>query len=195
MYEVFGTVRSRAFRVIWALEELNQDYKLHIEAPHSDVVLALNPTGKTPVLRDGDDIITDSTVIMNHLADKHGDLTAPAGTIERAHQDALTLKLIDEVDAVLWINTRNNFAFPEDKRVAGLEPTMHWDFEQSIKNVMQLKKGPYLLGDGLTVPDILLTTCGNWASDVGFPVDNPEFQNYRLEISKRAAYQKVFAML
>ena len=58
--------------------------------PHSEQVLARNPSGKIPVLVDGGTTVTDSTAIMTYLADRHGRLTFPAGTVERARQDGYT---------------------------------------------------------------------------------------------------------
>ena len=39
----------------------------------------------------GDDHIIDSVAICQYLADKHKQLTFPAGTIARAHQDSFTM--------------------------------------------------------------------------------------------------------
>ena len=194
MYEVYGAVRSRAFRVLWALEELGQQYSVREEAPHSNPVVALNPTGKIPVLCDGDDVLTDSVAIIYYLAEKHGALTAPCGSIARAKQDAMTLKIIDEVDAILWANSRNNFILPEDKRVPDLAPTLMWEYSRNIVEIMKLAHGSYLMGDTFTVCDIVLTNCGNWAADVGFPTDNGDFQTYLERNRARPAFQKVAEM-
>jgi glutathione S-transferase len=60
MYTVIGATKTRAFRVMWMLEELGQDY-IQIDAgPRSEEALKYNPSGKIPALLDGDDILTDS---------------------------------------------------------------------------------------------------------------------------------------
>ena len=84
MYTVIGGTKSRAFRVMWMLEELGQPYTLNPAAPRSEEARKYNPSGKIPALVDGDEVLTDSLAIMTYLADKHGALTAPAGTPERA---------------------------------------------------------------------------------------------------------------
>ena len=86
MYKVIGTPQTRAFRVIWMLEELELPYELVPAPPRSEGVVAFNPSGKVPVLIDNGTPITDSTAIIQYLADKHGQLTHPAGTLERARQ-------------------------------------------------------------------------------------------------------------
>ncbi len=190
MYEVFGTVKSRAFRVLWALEELGQPYLLREATPHSEPVVALNPTGKLPILRDGDNVLTDSVAITNYLAEKHGALTAKCGSVARAKQDAMTFKIIDEVDAILWANSRNRFILPEDKRVPALEQTLMWEYSRNIMEIMEIAHGCYLMGDSFTVCDIVLTNCGTWAADVGFPTDNEKFRAYVERNVARPAFQQ-----
>lgn len=94
-YTVYGAVRSRAFRVLWLLEELGLDYS-HVPAgPQSEEIRKISPLGKIPVLVEGDAVLRDSTAILTYLADKHGGFTHPAGTIARAQQDAWTFRILD----------------------------------------------------------------------------------------------------
>jgi glutathione S-transferase len=122
MYTVTGSPMSRTFRVIWALEEMGLPYELNPASPQSPEVLALNASGKVPVLQEDGEILTDSTAIITYLADKHGKLTAPAGTLARARQDAMTQLCLDELDAVLWTAARHSFALPKDQRVPEIKP-------------------------------------------------------------------------
>jgi len=110
MYTVIGGLASRAFRVLWLLEELGVAYDHMKVGPRSDEVTAHSASGKIPVLLDGDVAVTDSVAIMTYLADKHGALTAPAGTLERARQDAMTQRIVDEFDGPLWLAARHSFA-------------------------------------------------------------------------------------
>ncbi len=128
MYTVIGGIRSRALRVLWMLEELGEPYTHIAAAPRSDEVTALNPSGKIPVLLDGDATLTDSTAILTYLADKHGQLTYPAGTIDRARQDGITHFVLDEMDAILWTASRHSFVLPEDLRVPQIKDSLKWEF-------------------------------------------------------------------
>ncbi|GAA6181718.1 MULTISPECIES: glutathione S-transferase family protein [unclassified Shimia] len=191
MYEVVGSPTSRAFRVMWLLEELGQPYMLSPEKPHSERVTALNPSGKIPVLIDGAAQITDSVAIMTYLADKHGALTYPAGTVERAHQDSFTQQVLDEVEAGLWTASRHNFVLPKDRRVPEIKDTLMWEYTRGISNVLKRKKGTYLMGDMMTVPDILLTQCATWAKFEEFPTDNEDLLNYIKITRGRPAFRKL----
>ena len=57
MYTVVGAVKSRAFRVMWMLEELGEDYTVIPAGPRSDEAKKYNPLGKVPALVDGADLI------------------------------------------------------------------------------------------------------------------------------------------
>ena len=72
MYALIGTLKTRAFRVAWMLNELGQAFDLDPAPPRDPKLAAINPSLKVPVLKDGDDYIIDSVAICQYLADKHG---------------------------------------------------------------------------------------------------------------------------
>ena len=94
MYTVVGATKSRAFRVMWMLEELGQDYTQIAAGPRTPEAMKYNPSGKIPALIDGDDILTDSVAIMTYLGDKHQQLTAPAGTVSYTHLTLPTKRIV-----------------------------------------------------------------------------------------------------
>jgi len=192
MYEVYGGVKSRTFRVLWMLEELGQAYTHHPEPPRSDAVRALNASGKIPVLVENGAVLTDSTAILTYLTDKHGALTHPPGTHARARQDALTHFILDEMDALLWMAARHSFVLPQDRRVPTIKESLRWEFETSVARlVARLGDGPFLMGAAMTVPDILAAHCGNWAAGAKFPAEDPAFQAYLARMRARPAFRRV----
>ncbi|MCG6112811.1 MAG: glutathione S-transferase family protein [Paracoccus sp.] len=195
MYRVIGTAKSRALRVLWMLEELGQPYE-HIPAnPRSDGVAQFNPAGKVPVLIDDGTPITDSTAILTYLADRHGDLTHPAGTLDRARQDSLTQFLLDEFDAALWLAARHSFILPEEMRLGAIKNTLRWEFETSQRTLIhRMSDGPFLMGDRMTVPDLILAHCLDWALTARFPVVEHKLTDYLDRIRQRPAYQRAMAL-
>ena len=194
MYKVLGTANTRAFRVMWMLEELDQPYDHVPAAPQSDGVMAFNPSGKVPVLIEDGTPITDSTAIIQYLADRHGALTHKAGTIERARQDSLTQFLLDEFHAVLWTAARHTFVLPEELRVSAIKDTLRWEFRRSQQILKQrVGNGPYLMGEVMTVPDIILTHCLGWAQAARFPLMDCWDQNYLVKMRARPAYLRADA--
>lgn len=190
MYEVIGSPKTRTFRVLWLLEELGAPYRFIEETPRSEGIIALNPLGKVPALRVDGDILTDSVAIMTFLADRHSAFTAPAGSIARARQDALTFYIIDEMDAVLWSSAKHSFVLPEEKRVANLKPTLGWEYERAARHLCRrLEKSPFLCGDDLSLPDILATHCAEWAKAAKIMPRIPVFDAYLERMAARPAYQ------
>ncbi len=195
MYKVIGSPKSRTLRVLWALEELDLDYEHVSAAPRSPDVVALNPTGKVPVLVAENTPITDSTAILAFLADRHGGLTFPAGSLERARQDSLTQFLLDEFDAALWMAARHSFILPEELRESAIKKSLKWEFEQSQKVLTsRMADGPFLMGDTMTVPDILLTHCGIWAQVARFSIVEPQLSDYLGRMMQRPALQRVMGL-
>jgi len=191
MYKVYGSVASRAFRVLWMLEELGVAYEHHDAKPRSEAARALNPSGKVPILVDGEAVLTDSTAILTYLADKHGKLTHPAGTIERAHQDALTHAILDEFDAVLWTAARHSFVLPEEQRVPQVSTSLKWEFARNLDRLGERFVGPFLQGETMTIADIICVHCLNWAYAAKFPVENEKLLAYAKDMRARDAFKRV----
>ncbi|WP_293573858.1 glutathione S-transferase family protein [Phaeobacter sp.] len=195
MYTVIGTPMTRSFRVLWTLEELAQPYELAPYKPQSADVLALNPSGKVPVLIEEGEAITDSTAIVTYLADKHGQLTAPAGTLARAKQDAVTQFLLDELDAVLWTAARHSFILPEDKRIPEVKASLKWEFSNALERLDTRMEGPFLMGEDFTIADIICTHCLNWAFAAKFPIESERLLDYLNQTRRRPACGKVAALI
>lgn len=193
MYTVIGATKSRAFRVMWMLEELGAPYEHIPAAPRSEEARRYNPSGKVPALMDGTDILTDSMAIVTYLADKHGQLTAPAGTIARARQDAMTFWLIDEFDAILWAAAKHSFVLPEDQRVPAVKDSLKAEFSAAAALLSAQLEGPFLMGDQMTIPDILACHCVNWSVGAGFPRVDQKLHGYAKALRARPGFQAAFA--
>jgi glutathione S-transferase len=191
MYKLFGGKKSRAFRVLWMLEELGVDYAWEDSAPRSDEVRAMNPSGKIPCFMDGDDVLIDSVAIVQYLADKHGQFTCPAGTIDRAKQDSFTQFANDEMDGTLWTAARNTFVLPEDKRVPEIKDTLRWEFTRSMAVLAErLGDRDYLMGDQFTVADLITAHCGTWARNAKFEIGQPKVEAYIDRVIARPAWKR-----
>ncbi len=194
MYQVIGTGKSRAFRVLWLLEELGERYEHIAVNPHSEGVTPFNPAGKVPVLIVDGTPITDSTAILTYLADRHGGLTHPAGSLDRARQDSLTQLVLDEFDAALWLAARHSFVLPEEMRLAAIKNTLRWEFERSQNTLVhRMAEKGFLMGERITVPDIILTHCLTWALNARFPITEHRLTDYLEAMRKRPAYQRAAA--
>ncbi len=190
VYTLIGSPKTRGFRVLWMFEELGVDYEVNPTGPHTDDILAVNPSGKVPALKSGNDFIIDSTAICQHLADKHAKLTCPAGSIERAQQDSWTHFALDDMDSVLWFNAKNTFVLPENLRSETAQQACKYDFDRALQTLAKrLGSNTYVMGDEFTVPDLLLGHCAGWATNgAGWEIPAGTAADYFERVRSRPAF-------
>ena len=188
--KVLGSRYSRAFRVLWMLEEMGMEFEHVPSRPHDPELVKVNPQGKIPVIIDGDLVISDSTAILHYLADRYNSrFTSTPGTAERARQDSLTGMILDEFDSCMWAAARHSFVLPEEYRVGDLKRTLKWEFRRSEAAIVsRATLDPYLMGDRLTIPDIIFSHCLHWAKVAKFPLTEPLLIAYLQQIEHRPAY-------
>lgn len=193
-YTVIGSLKTRTLRVLWLMEEMGLAYE-HIPAPpRSEAVTQHSAAGKIPVLLADGVALTDSVAIMTYLADKHGQFTAPAGSVERAQQDGHTQFICDEIDAVLWTAAKHSFALPEAQRVPAVKDSLRWELAQSWDRLeARLGDKPYLMGDAPTIPDFLAAHCAGWARSATFPEPTAALVDHLKRMRARPAFKKVVA--
>jgi glutathione S-transferase len=179
---------------MWMLHELGEPYKLTSIPPRDERLKSINPSRKVPVLKDGEDYVIDSVAICQYLADKHGQLTFKAGTIERAHQDSFTQFAVDDVELPLWVHAKHTFAIPEEYRVPDVKRACMYDFGRAMEALSQrLGEKTYVMGDIFTVPDLLLGHVGGWAMSVGWTIAEGNVSRYIARIRERPAFQAALA--
>lgn len=192
MYKVIGTTKSRALRVMWMLNEMGEPYEQIKAVPRSEEARRYSPMGTLPALVDGDEVLTDSVAIMTYLADKHDKLTARAGTIARARQDAMTLWLIDEMDSVLRSAAKFSVLFSENHQAPTLQDTLKREFSRAAQTLSSRLDGAFLMGNTITLPDILACHCLNWATGAKFPRPELKLILYAKALRERPAFQAAF---
>lgn len=192
MYTLIGSPKTRAFRVLWMMEELGVDYVINPIAPRSAEAKAINPSGKVPALKVGDDVIFDSVAICQFLADKHGKLTAPSGSIARAQQDSWTQFAMDDIELPLWVYAKHDFILPENLRSEAAQKAAAYEFGHALTAFAErLGDKPYVMGEEFTVPDLLLGHCGKWAQNgPGWELPKGPVADYFARVVDRPAYQR-----
>ena len=193
MYTLIGGANNRTFRVLWMLEELGLPYQRQDALPHDALVRGKSPLGKLPVLVVDDVPLTDSVAILTWLADSTGKLTAPAGSIARAQQDGVTQQIVDELEGQVWVAARHSFILPKERRVPEIKPTLAWEFARNCDVLATRMQGDFLMGNEMTVPDLLLTHCLDWAAVAKFEVPNEALQAYADRMRSRDAYRRAVA--
>lgn len=155
---VFGTSRSRAFRVLWMLEELGVPYE-HRPLSWKDCAadpqyLAVNPAGTIPCISDDGFVLAESLAINLHLSCKAGTLWP-----ESAHLQASALQWSFwaatslEVPYEAWA-THTRW-LPEHLREHRQAEAAGQSLQRPLNLLEQHLAGrPYLLGQVFTVADL-----------------------------------------
>ncbi|MEP3431651.1 MAG: glutathione S-transferase family protein [Roseibium sp.] len=195
MYKIIGFPQTRAMRVMWLLEELNLPYEIDPAPPQSEGIRAVNPSGKVPALMVDGTVITESVAICTYLADKHGQFTFPAGTIERAQQDSFTQFAVDVLEGALWTAAKNSFIHPKDVRVPEVKDVCKLEFDRGLETLeKRLGDGPYVMGETFTIADIILGHCSGWAVVAKFnmPNEGPVYDYFK-RLRARPGYKAMKA--
>ena len=186
------------------LEEIGAPYELELidrnkNAHNSPEYLRLNPSGRIPVLIDGDLVLFETAAICLHLADRHpeANLAPPLGTPERATYYKWLIYLTNTLQAELLI-----YFYPH--RLTGeeaLAETVRKHAEQRISGMLdildaQLQKsgGPWLLGEQYTAADPFLLMLSRWTRVTARPAKTlPHLGRFLGRMVERNAVQRAFA--
>lgn len=165
---LFHSPQTRSTSALNLLEELKAPYQIHAlnmkAGEHREsAYLALNPMGKVPAIRHGDAFITEQVAIGIYLADlfPEAGLTPAIGDAMRGpylrwyvfYAACFEPALVDK-------------ALKRETGPIAMSP--YGDFDMTVKTlVQQLEKGPWLLGDSFTAPDVLWGTALTWMTGFG----------------------------
>lgn len=194
MITLYGTPRSRALRVSWALEELGLDWQFEFinfakGDNRSETFLALNPSGKIPVITDDGLVLTESAAIVSYLGEKYGqgDLLPAAGSTNSALYHQWYSFIICELEQPLWSMGKHKFALPEEHRISAMRDVAIWEFNKAaaIAETWTPETG-FLLGDKFTLIDILLCHTLMWATVFEQTIP-PKLAAYRDRLQQRPA--------
>lgn len=196
MIEVHHLNQSRSHRVLWLLEELELEYEVVPYqrdaqtnlAPES--LKAIHPLGKSPVVRDGDEVLFESGAILERLVQKHGKgRLAPSASspdfvryqqwLHYAEGSAMLPLLLK-----LYLGRLGDAAGP-------LLPRVHGEIENHVGYLdSQLEGREYFVGGELSAADIQLS----------FPIQLtrmlygmdpfPNLANFLDRIAARPAYHR-----
>jgi glutathione S-transferase len=200
MIEVHHLNNSRSQRVLWMLEELGVDYTVtrHERDPVTMLapasLKAVHPLGKSPVIRDGEQVIAESAVILEYLTERYGSgkfvppSGSPAhlqyrywmhyaeGTIMQQLLIRLYLTRVGEAGATLL-----------QRVVATIG--MHLDYIES-----HLGTKRFLVGDELSAADVMMSFPLELLATQGFMRDSrPGLRALVARYHERPTYQRALA--
>ncbi len=192
---LWGAGTPRTLRAHWMLRELGLAYESRPIGSRSGETqtpsfLAINPSGKIPVLQDGDFVLAESAAIVNYLADTYGGEAMPRpGTRERSLYDQWCFFTMMELDAnTLYIIRRHEDLKAVYGEAENAIKAAKLCFEQqALAAARRLGRGPYAMGERFTGADVLLGTCLAGAQRRGIAL--PDVLTHYVErVTQREAY-------
>lgn len=161
MLELHHLNNSRSQRVLWLLEELAAPYTIiryerePIFAPAS--LKAIHPLGKSPVIRDGNQVVAESAAIIEYLLDHYGrgrlepDKASTSYARYRYWMHYAEGSLMPQLLLKMYMGRIGEPARAVAERVES-QVSLHLDYVEN-----ELGNSPYLTGSELTAADIQMS--------------------------------------
>jgi glutathione S-transferase len=202
MYTLYWDPGSANMAPHAVLEEIGAPHRLVLidcdkQQQRSPEYLKVNPHGRVPTLADGDMIMYESAAICLYLADKHpqaGLAPAPVSP-QRGHYLQWMAYLTNTVQEAMMHFYHPDYYGPSDAlqgivATAGRRADRMW----ALLDGELAKRGPYLLGESFSTPDIYLTMLTRWTRNMEKPAAvYPAIRRLVELVRARPAYQRVLA--
>jgi glutathione S-transferase len=131
--------------------------------------LLINPAGSVPAMVDGDLVLFESVAILMYLADQHPEAgLAPApGTPEHALYDRWLAYILANFMGAYYRWYRCYEMIEGDEHREALKRGAIRDTNAIARRIeSELGDREWLLGDGPTMPDLLLGNVATWGDDI-----------------------------
>jgi len=179
------------------LEELEHEYRLNYvkrdEGEHKESdYLKLNPSGRIPVLVDGEIVLYETAAICLHLVDTHPDcgLIPPLGTAARANVYKWLMYLTNTVQVEFllyfypqrWANSESGAEQIKSHAEARIN-----DMLDLIESELSAR-GPFLAGSDYSLLDPYLFMLGRWSRGLERPArSRPQLKVFLETLLERRA--------
>jgi glutathione S-transferase len=197
MITLYGSAMSTAWRCMWMLEEIGQEYQsipISIKEGQNKTpeVLALNPNGKVPTLVVGDFVLWESAAINQYLAEKYKPELLGTTVEERAlNAQWCYWASIYPSSAVDGIYTQGRSAEPDMAVLA--KETERFNTYAAILDA-HLKDRNYIAGEAFGIADIQVASIFSFATMLRVSLDAfPHIGAWMQRVLARPACQKVMA--
>jgi glutathione S-transferase len=180
MIELYHCADARSFRALWALEEMQLPYRLHV-MPFPPRIrqpdyLDKNPLGTIPLLIDGDTRITESAAIVQYLAVKYGPTDLAVSPEEPGYGEWLNWLHFGEATLTFpqTLVLRYTVLEPPERRLPQAADDYAQWFHSRLRHVERtLADRDWLVADRFTMADVsvgyALLLAKSLKIDNGFP--------------------------
>ena len=70
-----------------------------------------------------------------------------------------------------------------------VKDSLKWEFARNIKRISERMEGPYLMGEEMTIADMLLVHCLGWAISAKFDLEDDRLNTYASQVRKREGFK------
>jgi len=194
MIKLFWCPRTRASRILWLLEELDQPFEVRLidirdaESRSEPDFRQASPMGKVPAIEDGEVRMAESAAIALYLADRY-----PTAGLAPAIDDPLRgsyLYWMTFTPAVIEPSMMEKFnGWSVNRANSG------WgDFDLMIETLSAgLQTGPWLLGDQFSAADVIVGSSVYFMRQFGLLPESKPLNDYAERCLARPAYAKALA--
>lgn len=172
MITIYGYPSTRSTRAVWALEEAGVEYNfIRVDLAKGEqkqpAFLKVHPSGKVPVLVDGDLVLSESSAICIYIGDKfpQSGLVPPVSDpVNRAYYLQWCFFAMTELEVPLLMLGSYKKILSEGEQLSAAAEKCKADFDHSAATLAQhMENREYAVGQQLTVADIILARVLNWA--------------------------------
>jgi glutathione S-transferase len=198
MITLYGVPMSRAFRSLWALEELGLEYKnvpTHWGTGDTRTAefLKINPNGHIPALVDGETVLWESLAINLYLARKYGaGKLWPASVADEGRAFQWSLWAMTEVEGPLLAVLMNRRVLPAEQRDAAAAAAGEAKLAGPLGVLEGALRGrSYLLGESFSIADLNVASVLSWVTLAGLDISKwPQVAGWLQRCTERPACKK-----
>lgn len=182
--------QSRGRIARWMLEEVGTAYRTEVLAYGTTMktadYLALNPMGKVPAIRHGDQIVTESAAICAYLADAFPDARLAPPLAQRGAYYRWLFFAAGPLEAAVT-NRSLGVEVPADKQ--GFVGYGNFDV---VMNTLShaVAAHPFIAGEQFTAADVYVASHIGWGMQWGTIPKRPDFDAYCARATDRAARRR-----
>jgi glutathione S-transferase len=152
--KIYGHPRSRAFRILWLVEELGIPYENIPVTPgktgsRQPEFLAINPNGRVPAIDDDGLVLWESVAINLYLAEKHGGPLQPSSAEGRAQLLKWSFWAVNELERNIGVWANHTLILPESER----QPALRDAAFQELRPPLAVLEGALATNTWLVQPE------------------------------------------
>jgi glutathione S-transferase len=166
--KVYGHPQTRAFRVLWMVEELGIPYEhapLRGPETRKPEYLKINPNGHVPAIQDGELVLWESLAINLYLAAKYGRDKGlwPASVEDQGRATQWSFWAMTEVEPLLMELFRQRVMLPEAQRSPEAAQAAEEKLAVPLRVLDAALDGrSHLLGGDFSVADLNVAAVLSW---------------------------------